>query len=172
MRISRKTLYALQALTTLARNYGRGPVRMHDIASADDIPEKFLELVMLQLKNARFVQSTRGAKGGHLLRRAPAEIRLSDVIRLIEGPLAPYGDAPQLRNLVHEDSSHRALYQVFLDLRDATANILDNTTLADLISNPVPSGSHSAKGAPSHKSAQKPKAGARAWRTHRTAGRA
>jgi len=158
MRISRKTLYALQALTTLARNYGRGPLAMHDIASVDDIPEKFLELVMQQLKHARFVQSNRGAKGGHLLKRAPGEIRLSEVIRLVEGPLAPYGDAPQLRNRVLEDASHRALYQVFLDVRDATADILENTTLADLIRSPVSTGSDLRKHGPAKKLARKLKA--------------
>ncbi len=67
------------------------------------------------------------------LRRDPAEIDLSEIIRLIDGPLAPFGDAEQLRELIDRDLPHRALYQVFLDVRDAAARILDNTTLADLI---------------------------------------
>jgi DNA-binding IscR family transcriptional regulator len=59
---------------------------------------------------------------------------LSEIIRLIDGPLAPFGDADQLRTLIDRDADHRALYQVFLEVRDAAARILENTTLADLIS--------------------------------------
>jgi Rrf2 family protein len=98
------------------------------------LPEKFLELILLELKNARMVESVRGAKGGYQLRREPADIRMSEVIRLIDGPLAPFGDAEQLRELIDRDLPHRALYQVFLEVRDAAARILEHTTLADLIS--------------------------------------
>jgi Rrf2 family protein len=90
------------------------------------------------LKHARMVESVRGAKGGYQLRRDPAEIRLSEIMRLIDGPLAPFGDAEQLRTLIDRDLPHRALYQVFLDVRDAAANILENTTLADLIAGTTP----------------------------------
>src|ERR1039458_262304 len=83
---------------------------------------------------ARIVESVRGAKGGYRLRRAPSEIRLSEIIRLIDGPLAPFGDADQLRVLIYLSSDHSALYKVFLEVRDAAAKILENTTLADLIS--------------------------------------
>jgi Rrf2 family cysteine metabolism transcriptional repressor len=83
------------------------------------------------------VESVRGAKGGYQLRRAPSEIRLSEIIRLIDGPLAPFADAEQLRSLIHRDAQHRALYQVFLDVRDAAAKILESTSLAD-IANPGP----------------------------------
>jgi len=72
------------------------------------------------------------------LRRDPAEIRLSEIMRLIDGPLAPFADAEQLRVLIDRDLPHRALYQVFLDVRDAVARILENTTLADLISGTPP----------------------------------
>jgi Rrf2 family transcriptional regulator, cysteine metabolism repressor len=85
------------------------------------------------LKNARIVDSVRGARGGYQLRRDPAEIPLSDIIRLVDGPLAPLGDAEQLRGLIAKDADHRALYEVFLAVRDAAAKILENTTLADLI---------------------------------------
>jgi DNA-binding IscR family transcriptional regulator len=67
------------------------------------------------------------------LRRAPSEIRLSEIIRLIDGPLAPFGDAEQLRVLIDRDADHSSLYRVFLEVRDAAAKILENTTLADLI---------------------------------------
>ena len=133
MKISQKGLYALQAMMVLTRRYSQGAIRIRDIAYEENLPEKFLELILLELKNARIVESVRGAKGGYRLRRAPSEIRLSEIIRLIDGPLAPFGDADQLRELIDRDSDHSALYQVFLDVRDAAAKILENTTLADLI---------------------------------------
>ena len=98
-----------------------------------DLPEKFLELILLELKNARIVESVRGAKGGYRLRRGPAEIKLSEIIRLVDGPLAPFGDADQLRSLIITDPDHRALYGVFLEVRDAAAKILESTTVADIV---------------------------------------
>jgi Rrf2 family protein len=123
-------------MMTLARRYRQGVVKVRDIASEADVPGKFLELILLELKNARIVESIRGAKGGYRLRRPPSEIRLSEVIRLIDGPLAPFGDADQLRVLIARDADHRALYQVFLDVRNGAARILENTSLADIIDDP------------------------------------
>ena len=141
MKVSQKGLYALQALMMLTRRYTQGAIRIRDIAYEENLPEKFLELILLELKNARIVESVRGAKGGYRLRRPPSEIRLSEIIRLIDGPLAPFGDADQLRVLIDRDADHSALYRVFLEVRDAAARILENTTLADLISRAPASGS-------------------------------
>jgi Rrf2 family protein len=138
MKISQKGLYALQAMMMLARHHHQGAIKIREIAYEEDLPEKFLELILLELKNARMVESVRGAKGGYQLRRDPGEIRLSEIMRLIDGPLAPFADAEQLRVLIDRDLPHRALYQVFLDVRDAAAKILENTSLADLISGTVP----------------------------------
>jgi Rrf2 family protein len=142
MKISQKGLYALQAMMVLTRRYTQGAIRIRDIAYEENLPEKFLELILLELKNARMVESVRGAKGGYRLRRDPSEIRLSEIIRLIDGPLAPFGDADQLRVLIDRDADHSALYKVFLEVRDAAAKILENTTLADLISRGPVAGSH------------------------------
>jgi Rrf2 family protein len=133
MKISQKGLYALQAMMMLARRYNQGAIRIRDIAYEEALPEKFLELILLELKNARIVESVRGAKGGYQLRRPPSEIHLSEIIRLIDGPLAPFGDAEQLRSLIDSDVEHRALYKVFLDVRNAAARILEHTTLADIL---------------------------------------
>jgi Rrf2 family protein len=133
LKISQKGLYALQAMMTLARRHHQGAIKIRDIAAESDLPEKFLELILLELKNARIVDSVRGARGGYQLRRDPSEIPLSDIIRLVDGPLAPMGDAEQLRGLIDKDEDHRALYEVFLAVRDAAAKILENTTVADLV---------------------------------------
>ena len=119
MKVSQKGLYALQAMMMLARRYNQGAIKIRDIAYEEELPEKFLELILLEMKNARMVESVRGAKGGYALRRPPDEIYLSEIIRLIDGPLAPFGDAEQLRALIEKDPAHRALYKVFLDVRDA-----------------------------------------------------
>lgn len=133
MKISQKGLYALKAMTMLARRFNDGAIRIRDIAYEEELPEKFLELILLELKNARMVESVRGAKGGYRLRRPPDQITLAEIIRLIDGALAPFGDAEQLRGLIETETNDRALYQVFLDVRDAAAHILENTTLATLI---------------------------------------
>ena len=127
----------------LARHHHQGAIKIREIAYEEDLPEKFLELILLELKNARMVESVRGAKGGYQLRREPASIPLSEIMRLIDGPVAPFADAEQLRVLIDRDLPHRKLYQVFLDVRDAAAKILENTTLADLISGPAPRSSKS-----------------------------
>ena len=118
--------------------YAAGWLRLLAGLYEEELPEKFLELILLEMKNARMVESARGAKGGYQLRRPPSEIRLSEIIRLIDGPLAPFGDAEQLRSLIDRDAEHRALYQVFLDVRNAAAKILESTSLADIM-NPSPS---------------------------------
>jgi Rrf2 family protein len=136
MKVSQKGLYALQALIMLARHANQGSIKIRDIAYEENLPEKFLELILVELKNARIVDSVRGAKGGYQLRRKASEIRLSEIMRLIDGPLAPFGDADSLRALIENDGSHRALYQVFLQVRDAAAYILESTTIADIARTP------------------------------------
>jgi Rrf2 family protein len=131
MRISKKGLYALEAMIRLARNYP-GATKVSSIAAAEDIPQKFLELILLHLKTERFVSSLRGPQGGYLLRRPPKDISLGEIIRAIDGPLAPIADNESLKRLVKDDKKHRALYRVFLDVRNAVAEILDRTSVARL----------------------------------------
>src|SRR5277367_5148974 len=131
MRISQRGLYALQALTVLAQ-HPVGVVKIKDIASQENLPEKFLEAILLDLKRARIVVSIRGAHGGYQLKRSPKEISLGEVLRKIDGPLAPFEDAESLRRRVSSDPKHRPLFRVLLDVRNATAKILDHTYLSDL----------------------------------------
>jgi len=109
-----------------------GVVKIKDIAAEEQLPEKFLEAILLDLKRARFVDSLRGAHGGYQLKRSPGDISLGEVIRKIDGPLAPFEDAESLRQRVKSDSKHRPLFRILLDVRNATANILDHATLSDL----------------------------------------
>ncbi|HEX4076099.1 MAG TPA: Rrf2 family transcriptional regulator [Candidatus Acidoferrales bacterium] len=131
MRISQRGLYALQALTVLAQ-HPTGVVKIKDIAAEEDLPEKFLEAILLDLKRARIVDSLRGANGGYQLKRPPKKISLGEVIRKIDGPLAPFEDAESLRRRVNDDPKHRPLFRILLDVRNATAKILDHTSLSDL----------------------------------------
>jgi Rrf2 family cysteine metabolism transcriptional repressor len=132
MRISQKGLYALQALTVLARQYPEGVVKIRDIAHEEELPEKFLEAILRDLKRARVVTSVRGAHGGYQLKRPPEKIFLGEVLRRIDGPLAPFEDAESLRSRVQRDPKHRPLFRVLLDVRNATAQIMDHTSIADL----------------------------------------
>jgi Rrf2 family protein len=132
MRISQRGLYALQALTVLAQQHPNGVVKTRDIAQAEELPEKFLEAILLELKRARIVISLRGAKGGYQLKRPPKKISLGEIVRRIDGPLAPFEDAESLRERIRTDRKHRPLFQVLLDVRNATARILDHTSLADI----------------------------------------
>ncbi|HEY6904584.1 MAG TPA: Rrf2 family transcriptional regulator [Candidatus Acidoferrales bacterium] len=131
MHVSQRGLYALQALTVLARRPDE-IVKIKTIAAEEHLPEKFLEAILLELKRARIVVSLRGANGGYQLKRAPRKISLGEVIRRIDGPLAPYEDFESLRRRVNTDRKHRPLFQVLLDVRNATAGILDYTFLSDL----------------------------------------
>jgi Rrf2 family protein len=133
MKISRRGLYALKALVHLAEAHERGLVKIHEIADAEAIPEKFLEGILVTLKNARIVNSQRGREGGYRLRRPPAEILMGDVVRIVDGPLAPLGDAVELQQRVRTEPRHPGLFDLFLDVRNAAAHILDHTTLADVV---------------------------------------
>ncbi len=133
MKVSQRGLYALKALLHLAGRWEEGTVATREIAEREEIPEKFLESILVVLKNARVVESRRGREGGHRLRRPPAEIVVGDVVRLLDGPLAPFGDATELTRLVASEPRHAGLFDLFLDVRNAAAAILDHTTLADLL---------------------------------------
>ena len=133
MKISHRGLYGLKALTHLAEAYDRGLVKIHEIADEEDIPVKFLEGILVTLKNARLLSSERGREGGYRLRRPPSEIMIGEVVRIMDGPLAPLGDAVELAHRVRTEPRHPGLFDVFLDVRNAAAAILDHTTLADVL---------------------------------------
>ena len=130
MKITKKGDYALRALVDLALNYKKGLRQIQDIVRKEAIPEKFLEQILVTLKNAGFIHSKRGI-GGYFLRKSPEEISLGDVIRVIDGPLTPL----QCVNTEHLNCSKEmtcGIRSVMLDVANATAEILDHVSLADV----------------------------------------
>lgn len=133
MKVSKRGEYGMRALCHLAGRWGKGVVSIRDIAQEEDIPGKFLEGILLALKRSGFVQSRRGVEGGYALARDPAEIVLGDVIRVLDGPLAPLASAAELRELTDRNPRQVGFYAILMDVRDAVSNILDKTTLADVM---------------------------------------
>ena len=134
--LSKKTKYALKALMVLAKEYGQGPVLIADIAQREDIPRKFLELILLELKNQGILQSKKGKGGGYFLGRAPRQVSVGHVIRALEGPIAPLpcvSKTAYMRCRECRDERTCGIRIVMKEVRDATSKILDSTTLADML---------------------------------------
>ena len=133
--ISKRTKYALKAMLALADQYEKGPVLIADLAEREGIPKKFLEQILLDLRNAGFIQSKKGKGGGYFLRRGPREIRLGQIIRMFDGPLALLPCVSQMayqRCSECRDERTCGIRLIMKDVRDATAHILDNTSVADV----------------------------------------
>ena len=130
MRVSAKADYALRAAAELAAA-DVGPMKAERISDAQEIPIKFLESILLELKHAGIVRSQRGPDGGYALARPANEISLADVIRAVEGPIATVrGVRP---DDIDYDGAARALASVWIDLRTAMRGVLQDTTLADVV---------------------------------------
>ncbi|EKD27521.1 MAG: Transcriptional regulator, BadM/Rrf2 family [uncultured bacterium] len=132
MKITFKGDYALKTLLDLALNYDSGLVTILDISKRMDIPKKFLEQVLLDLKKGGFVNSKRGKEGGYYLAKKPDEIRIGDVIRFIDGPIEPiacvndtYGGCKDLSKCVFR--------KIWVKTSDAVSAVVDNITLEDLV---------------------------------------
>lgn len=133
--LSKKTQYSLRALYALARHFGQGPVLISKLSDEEAIPKKFLELILLDLKNRGVAESKKGKGGGYFLAKSPEDITLGSVIRLIDGPLAPLPCASETAFRRCEECHDEKVCGtriVMKDVRDAIAHILDHTTLADV----------------------------------------
>jgi Rrf2 family protein len=122
-------------MVQLGRHYGAGPASLTEIASAEDMPRAYLEQLAFVLRDASLVVSTRGAHGGYELSRPPAEIAMSEVLRALEGPLAPMicaTDEPG-HDLACDRTSSCTVNFLWIRVRDAVAGALDGVTLADLV---------------------------------------
>jgi Rrf2 family protein len=131
VRVSAKVDYGLRAVIELARREG-GLTRAQDIGEAQGIPLKFLETILQQLRQARLVESLRGPHGGHRLARPAGEIRLADVVRALDGPLAGVNGAPP------EELPEGAMRDVWIAVRASLRRVLENVTLADVAAADLP----------------------------------
>ena len=133
--LSRKAKYGLKALLALAREQSREPVLIADLSARDAIPKKFLEVILHELKRRGVVDSKKGKGGGYFLRRPPEQITVGEVIRVLDGPLAAVPCVSQtayMRCAECVDEVTCGVRLAMKEVRDATAEILDNTTLADI----------------------------------------
>lgn len=120
-------------MTELAKSYGQGPVALGDIASAENLSVAYLEQLLAHLRRAGLVGSTRGAHGGYELTRRPEEMTVGEVVRVLEGPIAPVECVAETEDPVCcERASDCASRQVWQRVRDSILAVLDSTTLADL----------------------------------------
>jgi Rrf2 family transcriptional regulator, cysteine metabolism repressor len=132
---STKGEYGVRLMVQLGRHYGQGPASLAEIAAEEDLPRAYLEQLVMSLRDAGLVVSTRGAHGGYELARQPGEIKMSEVLRALEGPIAPMicaTDDPEHATLC-DRSSHCTVNLLWVRVRDAIAGALDGMTVADLV---------------------------------------
>jgi Rrf2 family protein len=133
-RLSRRCKYALRALYRLSREHGAPPQAVVEIANKEKIPRKFLEAILVQLRNSGIVESHAGKKGGYRLAKSPDTITIGAIVRVIDGPLAPLACASESAFRTCEECADKELCEtrvIMKRVRDAMAGVLDNTTLAE-----------------------------------------
>lgn len=134
--LSKKSKYAIHALVYLAERYGEGPVQIGEIAEKQNIPKKFLEAILLELRNAKILHSKKGKGGGYYLYRKPEEVNLTEVIRLMNGAIALL---PCVSLHYYEsceeciDEKHCTIRSTFISVRDETLRILTESNLGVLL---------------------------------------
>ncbi len=134
--LSKRTKYAIHALVHLARKYGEGPILISKVAESENIPQKFLEAILLDLKNAGIVNSKKGKGGGYYLLRDPEDVNVAEVMRLFDGPIALL---PCVTHMYYErceecvDEETCGIRRVMLKVRNETVSLLKGATLASII---------------------------------------
>jgi Rrf2 family protein len=131
---STKGEYGVRLMAQLARRHGTGPASLTEVAEEEDLPRAYLEQLVISLRDADLVHSTRGAHGGYELTRPPEQILMGEVLRALEGPIAPMicvTDDPN--HLTCSRSGHCLVNFMWVRVRDAIAGALDSMTLADLV---------------------------------------
>jgi Rrf2 family protein len=135
--LSMRTKYALKALVYLAKSKEKGPVLIGDIAESEKLPRKFLEQILLELKNLRILKSRQGKGGGYSLAKQPDQIQIGQIVRVFNGPLAlvPCVSVSAFEKCEEcVDFTHCGIRRIMQKVRDVTAEILDGTTLETLVS--------------------------------------
>ncbi len=134
--LTKKAKYAFKALIALARNESNQPILISDIARNEQLPRKFLEAILLELKRGGYLGSKKGAGGGYYLLKPASEIQMTSVIRIIDGPIAML---PCISLNFYErcdeciSEHYCGIRDVMKDVRDATLKILGETTIADMV---------------------------------------
>lgn len=134
--LSKKTRYAMLALTKLAREYGNGPIPISEIATSEKIPQRFLENILLEIKKMGILGSRLGKAGGYYLIKKPEEVSLGDIVRQFEGTIAMLHCISEKAYQPCEfckDEKNCKIRKVFKEVRDNTLSILQKTTLDQLI---------------------------------------
>lgn len=150
---STKGEYGVRLMVQLGRHHGAGPASLAEIAAEEELPRPYLEQLVMSLRDAGLVTSTRGARGGYELARPPEEIRMSDVLHALEGPIAPMICATDEPHVPHEPACDRtarcSVNLLWVRIRDAISGTLEGMTLADLVPQPfAAAGAAAAPGAP------------------------
>jgi Rrf2 family protein len=135
MRVSAKADYAVRAAVELAAA-DEGPVKGERLAEAQDIPLQFLEHILLELKHQGIIRARRGAKGGYWLARPADEVTIADVVRAVEGPIADVQSTPP--EAIEYSGNAEKLREVWVAVRASLRSVLENVTLADLVSGELP----------------------------------
>lgn len=130
MKLSMKTDYALRALFTLVEHHGRGPIPIRELARRNDVPKRFLEHILLEMKGRGWVESLSGKNGGYVLAKAPERITMGEVVRHFDGVLAPIGCVSATHYERCTQESVCRFRRVLLEIRNLTAGIMDRATLA------------------------------------------
>jgi len=133
--LSKKSQYAFKALIYLTEKYKQGPVLISEIAKKKKIPLKFLENILLELRKADILESKKGKGGGYYLKKDPAKVKVADVVRLVNGPIAmlPCVSLYFYERCKNCDEKQCGLHDLMIQVRDASLNILENRSLRDLV---------------------------------------
>ena len=136
--LSKRSQYALKALSYLTEKRRQGPVLISEIAKKKKIPLKFLENILLELKSIGVLESKKGKGGGYFLKKDPARVRVADIISKVNGPIAmlPCVSLYFYQRCKNCDEKNCALHDMMIEVRDATLDILEKRTLVDLL--PMP----------------------------------
>ena len=133
MKLSTRGEYGLRAMFELARKYGEGPVSLRSIAEEQDISENYLEQLIAVLRKSGLVESVRGAQGGYMLAAAPQEINVGDIIRVLEGPIAPTDCVSENSKKDCGRAGTCASRLIWEKVRDSITKVLDGFTLLDMV---------------------------------------
>jgi Rrf2 family protein len=138
MKLTTRGHYGLIAMVYLAVKLDDGPIPLRTIATVEKIPEQYLEQLFLELRKANLITSVRGAKGGYKLARKPSEIQVGEVIRVLEGPIAPVECLKDYEANCCDKTTYCMTKMVWEKLKDTMDNVLDDMTLADIINQDMP----------------------------------